>query len=43
MPLRAVQEKALPAELPELSTVGILGGCSLDRPVVDLSTNSVAE
>jgi len=31
------------AELPQLSTVGILGGCSFDRPLVDLSTIRVAE
>jgi hypothetical protein len=30
-------------ELPELSTVGILVGCSFDRPLADLSTTSVAE
>lgn len=29
--------------LPQLLTVGILGGCSLDRSLVDLSTNSAAE
>lgn len=33
----------VPRELPEFSTVGILGRCSLDRPLVDLSTKSVAE
>ena len=30
-------------ELPQLSTVGILGRCSSDKPLVDLSTNRVAE
>jgi hypothetical protein len=30
-------------ELPQLSTVGILGRWSIDRPLVDLSTNRVAE
>jgi len=30
-------------KLPQLSTVGILEACLLDRFVVDLSTNRVAE
>jgi hypothetical protein len=34
---------AVLTEVPELSTVGILGRCSTDRPLVDLSTNAVAE
>ena len=34
---------AVLTELPQISTVGILGGCSFDRLLVDLSTIRVAE
>ena len=34
---------AMRYELPQVSTVGILGRWSIDRPLVDLSTNRVAE
>jgi len=34
---------AVLTELPQLFTVSILGWCSFDRLLVDLSTNRVAE
>lgn len=41
--LRGASASGVLTNLPELLTVGILGGCSFDRPLVDLSTNRVAE